>query len=132
MHQPLLAQVEALANLAEHLGLRHPHVVQVDVVLLGLGGNDPDADRLKGYAGRGVVDDEHRDAAALPLVRVGYGLHQQEIGGGGAGDEHLGAVENPVVAVADGAGLHHAAGVGTGLGFGLAEGVIQVAVDGGI
>ena len=130
--QPLLPQGEPAAHLSEDLGLRNPDVVEVDVVLLGLGGDNPDPDGLEGDAGCGVVNDEHGDAAPLTLVRIGYGLNKEEIGRGGAGDEHLGAVENPIVAVTDGPGLHHAAGVGAGLGLGLAEGVIQIAVDGGI
>ena len=37
------------------------------------------------------------------------------------------AVDNPVVAIADGVGLHGAAGVGAGLGFGLGEGCALLA-----
>ena len=103
-------------------GLRNPDVIEMDIVLLGLGGDNPDPNGLEGDAGCGVVNDEHGDAAPLTLVRIGYGLNKEEIGRGGAGDEHLGAVENPIVAVTDGPGLHHAAGVGAGLGLGLAEG----------
>ena len=130
--QPLLSQGEPAANLAKDLRLRHPDVVEMDVVLLCLGRYDPDPNGLEGNAGRGVVDDEHRDAAALHLVRVGNGLNQEEVGGSGTGDEHLGAVENPVVTVPHGAGLHHAAGIRASLRFGLPEGVVQIAVDSGI
>ena len=51
--EPLLSEVETLADLSQHLRRRDADVVQMDVVLLGLGGHDPDADRLKGDARRG-------------------------------------------------------------------------------
>ena len=37
------------------------------------------------------------------------------------GDPHLGAVDDPAVALTHRARLHHAAGVGAGIGFGLRE-----------
>ena len=42
------------------------------------------------------------------------------------------AVDDPVVAIADGVGLHGAAGVGAGLGFGLGEGCALLAPKHGL
>ena len=82
VHQPLLPQREPAADFPQHLGLRNTHVIQVNVMLLGFGGNNPNADGFKTDARRWVVDDEHGDAATLTLVRIGNGLHQQEFGRG--------------------------------------------------
>ena len=65
VHQPLLTEIEPLTDLSQHLSLGDADVIQMDVVLLGLGGHNPDSDGLESDAGSGVVDDEHGDAAAL-------------------------------------------------------------------
>ena len=98
-------------------------------MLLGFGGVEPHSNGVEAQAGAGVVDDEHGNAAPLPLFGVRNRLHQDVVGRGRARDEHFGAIQHPIVAVEDAGGLHHPAGVRPGLGFGLTEGVVQVALN---
>ena len=51
------------------------------------------------------LDPEQRDAASALGLRVGAGSHHHQVGGVPVGDEGLGSVEDPVVAVAYGGGL---------------------------
>src|SRR5262249_10332592 len=66
------------------------------------------------------VHDEAGNTAARALGAVGRDHELHEIGVAGAGDEALDAVDQVVIAVADG-GRAHAAGVGAGVGLGLGE-----------
>src|SRR5664279_5468897 len=54
------------------------------------------------------------------VIVVGLGPHDRDVGNRTVRDPHLGAGEDPVVAVAAGPGAHRA-GVGTGVGFGEPE-----------
>ena len=127
--QPFLPQGESLAHLAQDLGLGHPNVVQVDEMLLGPRRTSPDADGIKGHPRSGIVDDEHGYAAPLTPFRVGDCLQQDKVGGRRPGYKHLGAVYHPVVPILYRPGLHHPAGVGPRLGFGLSKSVLQVPLD---
>ena len=119
--------LEAGALVADHPVGGDPDVVEVDLAgraaldaeLLLLG---PEGDPVVG-----LLDHERRDAAA-PLLRVGHRHHRVELADPGVGDPALHAVEHPLVAVADGAGLHRDR-VGSGLGLGQAVG--EAAVTGG-
>ena len=87
-------------------------------------------------AGRRALDAElvlelaHREALAIglddegahaPVLAVGHREHDVEVGDAGVRDPVLGAVDDPLVAVADG-GRAHRGGVGAGLGLAQREG----------
>ena len=103
---------------------RHAHVLQHDLPRLvahhGL--------VLRGqlHAGRVHVDDEAGNAAVRALGAVGRRHQLHEVGVAGAGDEALDAVDDVMVAVADGDGAH-AARIGAGIGLGLGEAGFQLA-----
>ena len=107
--------------------MRHPHVLE-----LQLGGVARRAQRVDDAAHmearRVGLDDEAGDAGP-PLCRVGAGEDEAEIRPVGPGDEHLGAVDDPVVAVAHGAGLDRAGRVGAARGLGQAEECLLLAAQ---
>src|SRR5690606_359640 len=76
-------------------------------------------DRAAGQA-RGVGGDEEGGDAPVTGVVGGAGEEQDDVGPGAVGDEHLGAVDDVVVAVAHRAG-GEPAGVGAGARLGEAE-----------
>ena len=127
--QPFLPQAESLSDLSQNFSLGDPHVIQMDVVLLSPGRTGPYSNRLEAHPFRGIVQDEHGNAAPLTPFGVGHRLQQNKVGGRCAGNEHLGAVQHPIVPVADCPRLHHAAWVRAGLGLGLAEGIVQVPLN---
>jgi hypothetical protein len=69
------------------------------------------ADAESGTVG---LDDECRDAPRVPGSAIGHREHNVEVGDSQIGDPVLGAVDDPLVAVALGA-RDHAAGVRAGL-----------------
>ena len=79
--------------------------------------------RLDRVAGGAVRDDDVRDLEPAVVVLAGDGGDRDAAGDVGArvGDELLGAVDDPLVAVELGPGLG-VAGIGSGFGFGQAEG----------
>ena len=121
--QPLLRQVvaevaERLALLPQHVGRGHPHVDEGQ-----LGGVLHLAAHLvqfaaAGEAGHAVLDDEQRQPLAPVVgIRRRAGNHDHQVGLHAAGDERLGAVDDPVVAVAHRGGAH-AREVRSGAGLG--------------
>ena len=77
---------------------------------------------------RGVsVDDQHRSALVGPRVGVGDHHHDQEVGDRAVGGEPLVAVDHPLVAVTDGAGLQQRRVRAGGVGLGHAERRLQIA-----
>ncbi len=117
--QPVIGDREAAVHLAEHVRVRHPRVLelQLGAVVAGAQGVH-DAAHVE--AGRVSVDDEACDAAAA-LVGVGAREDDAEVGPVGAGDEDLRAVDHPVVALAHRLGADGARGVGTAGWLGEAE-----------
>ena len=115
--EPPLAQREALADFAEHVLVRHV-ASRRSARCTALASADSQV-RMPGSSTRTpgfvAVHQEHRDAAALALLRIGDRLHHQEVAFGGVRDPHLGAVQHPVIALAHGPRLHHAAGIGAGI-----------------
>src|SRR5207342_831828 len=71
-------------------------------------------------AGKVGVDDEGADAA-VPALGIGLGVDREVVGIGAVGDEALGAADDVLVALLDGAGFHPG-DVGAGVGLGQAEG----------
>ena len=99
---------------------------QADVVEEELsGGRALDAELAlllaEGEALIGLLDDEGGDVASACSVGVGHGHHRVVLGLSGVGDPGLDPVEDPVVAVAFGAGLHRC-GVGSGFALGQTVG----------
>ena len=95
----------------------------------GPGGGALDAELLLRLAeadpGVGLLYHEGGDAASA-LGRVGHRHHRVELRHPGVADPHLGAVEHPLVAVADRAGLHRA-GVRAGARLGQRVGEHRLA-----
>ncbi len=116
---PGLRLAHALAFLANEVLDRNLHVVERDLVgdvahhVMVLA-HDREAFGIH-------VDDEYRESAARSFLRVGRSDELQKISALGMRDEALVAVDDIVVAVANGARLH-AAGIAAGLGLGLREG----------
>ncbi len=81
-----------------------------------------------GEAGGAFLDEEHGDRLAGGALRIGLGGDAVEVGVDAVGDEHLGAVEDEIVAVAAGGGAD-ALHVGAGVGLGDADGGDGVARD---
>ena len=112
--------LEALAFLADHVGGWHAGVLEDHVTDMGallahlLLGH---ADR---NAGRVTLNHESRDALGAGHVRVGAGHDGEDVGLVGIGDVTLGAVEDVVIAVADGLG-RQAGRVRAGFGLGQRE-----------
>lgn len=116
---------EALALGAEQGGGRDADVLQ-DQLGGGLAAQAELAvDRAAGEAG-GVRGDEEGGDALVTRGVIGAGEQQDDIGPGAVGDEHLGAVHDVVVAVADRAG-GEVSGVGAGARLGEAEAAERLA-----
>ena len=76
--------------------------------------------------GRLHVDEEVGDAAVLRRIRVGAGEHEHPVGGMRAGGPDLLAVDDEVVAIADGASLEAGeVGAGAGLAVALAPAALR-------
>ena len=96
-------RIKALALLAQQVLGRDAHVVKNQ---LGRVGRQP-AGFSQGAAhteaGGAFVDNEHRHVVPS---RTGFGRHKVHIGMHTVGDEHLGAVEDPDIALTAGCGAH--------------------------
>jgi len=102
VHQRGGGHPPALADLAEPVLVGDAHVGEEHLVELGLAGDLPQRPHLD--AGRGHVADEVGHAAVLGHVRVGAGDQDRPARLVRHGRPHLLAVDDPVVAVAHGAG----------------------------
>ena len=110
----------ALIEAAEHVGLRHAHLVEEFLGEFGVAFEG--LDRPHGNAGRMHIDEQHGDAG-MARFRLGIGAHQREhpIGVMAVGGPHLMAVDDEVIAVEHGAcGQAGEIGAGAGLGIALA------------
>ena len=107
----------AAIDLADPPLIRHAHpVVEHGVRALVADG----VHRMDRDPGRVERDQEHRQAAVLGGVRIGPGKEEAVLRDVRTGGEHLLAVDDPVVAVADGTGpgRHD---IGTGVRLGVSE-----------
>src|SRR6185503_4725549 len=99
--------VEAPALLAQEVLSRHAHGLEGQ--LGGVGGAHAHLVELAAHreSGRGALHQEHGDALVALLLLPGIETRSDEVevGHGAVGDEHLGAVQHVVVAVAHRAGL---------------------------
>jgi len=104
----------------EAVGVGHPDAVEGDVGVL----HDPQArlalDLGDGDAGGVAGDDEAADGSVRGGIRVARPDHD-EVGDGGVADPALVAVEDPLVTLAAGRGLHPAGDVGAPVRLGQAE-----------
>ncbi len=99
VHQRGDRHLPAVAFLAEHVAVRNAHVVQEDLVELGLGGDLVEGAHVD--AGALHVEQEVRQPFVLRQVGVAAGDEHAPLGDVRQGGPHLLAVEHPVVAVAD-------------------------------
>ena len=104
LDEPVLRELEPLADLAQDLVVADPDVLEREDRMLEHEGvhvlrrpNEP-------YAGRVLVDEEDR---GLRGVAVHVGVDQEEVGDVAARHVPLLAVQDPVVAVAPRGRLHH-------------------------
>ena len=97
---PLHAEVEALAGLAEDVALGHADVVEDQRGRAALAHG---LDRAPSVQPIVAVDQEAVAPPSRAPVPVGHREHDGEVGLVAAGDEGLLAVDDPVVAVAAGA-----------------------------
>jgi hypothetical protein len=110
-----------VVDFADHVVVRHPHVVEEHVVR-ALVAHGPDAvDRDARMVER---DEEQRDAMVLWRVRIRARADPVPLGEVRRGGPRLLAVEAPAVAVARGLELH-AGSVGTGVGLAVADGELH-------
>src|SRR5258705_7549290 len=125
--EPLLAEAEAFAFLADEVALVDAHIVENDFPRR-LAGDGLVAGR-KLHARRVHVEQEAGDAATRAFAAVGRSHQDDEVGAVGAGDEALHAVDDVVVAIAYRGGAH-GAGIGAGVGLGLRETALAFAARG--
>src|SRR5262245_35915886 len=127
LHQEIEGEVEPLPLGAHQVLGRHLTVLQRDVVR-DLGGPD-DLDGRRGEAGRALLDDEARDAAAA-FGLVGARPDEPPRSLVGAGGEDLATVQHPAIAALLGPGLDRAGGIGAAGGLGDAEERLQAVANG--
>jgi hypothetical protein len=132
-HQALVLELhhlllEAAAHLADGVGQRNPHVLQVDHPRV----RAPVADLVQQLVAEAGRVGGHDDLGEAAVARLGVGDGQQThpVRRGGVGDVDLGAVDHPLVAVAHGAGLD-AGHVGPRVGLGDGDGAHHFAPDRG-
>src|SRR5882724_3824945 len=102
--QPMLHRSEAMADLAEHLGIGDATIVELDLVrAIAAEHHDRPYDV---HAGRVAIDDERGDAAARAASRLGDRHDDRELGLGDAADPELTALDHPVPVAPRGARLH--------------------------
>ena len=117
--QPVVGDREALADLAQHIGVGHAGVLELQFGPIVARPQSVDhAAHVE--PGRVGIDYEAGDAAAA-LRGIGAGEDDAEVGPIGAGDEDLRAGDQPVIAVADRPGADRPRRVGAARGFGKAE-----------
>ena len=90
---------EAAVDLADHVRVRHPHVGEEQLGGVGLVLADLVQLAAPLEARHAGLDGEQGDAPG-PLLRGRARGHDDQVGGVAVGDERLGPVEDPVVAVA--------------------------------
>ena len=116
--QARVGDAEALAFLADHVLMRHAHVGEGKLRRIVRAQGVDEATDLEA----GCVRRDAKGAEALAAFGIaGADVQGALFGGVGAGDEDLGAVDHPVVAVADGPGAHCAGWVGAACRFGEAD-----------
>src|SRR5579884_1015647 len=123
---PLHAEREALADFAQHVVFGDAHVLEEEF------GGRPAAHGVDGARGpaHGAVDQEAGDPSVLRrLCAVGDGEDHGEIGLIAVGDKYLLPVDDPGVAIFDGAGAN-GRGVGTRARLGEREARAALALDG--
>src|SRR5581483_1652016 len=121
------AQVEPLPFLAQALLDRHDAVLEGDFVRHG---RSPDGSyRARGKAGLPFVDYEAGDALASGF-RIGAGKNHAPLGFVRVRYEDLGSVQDIAVALADGAALDGAGGIGTSRRFRDCEEGVPGVLDG--
>ena len=114
-------------HLAQHVLVRHPGVLELQLgAVVARAQRVHDAAHVE--AGRVRIDDEAGDAAAT-RGRVGAREDDAEVGPIGAGDEDLGAVDHPVVAVTHRLGADRARRVGAAGWLGQAEEAVLLAAQ---
>ncbi len=124
LHHLLL---EAAADLADRVRHRHAHVLEHELggvagAVAHLGDLPADAE-----AGSGRRHDDHRHAGVAALVARAR-EQAEPVGLRAVGDPHLAAVDDPVVAVAHGAGAD-AGDVAAGVGLGHRDGADHLAAE---
>src|SRR5262245_25239968 len=127
LHQEIEGEVEPLPLSAHQVLGGHLTVLQRDVVR-DLGGPD-DLDGRRGEAGRALLDDEARDAAAA-FGLVGTRPDEPPRRLVGARGEDLATVQHPAIAALLGPGLDRAGGIGAAGGLGDAEERLQAVANG--
>ena len=121
----------AVVDAAQHLRLVHAHVVEEDLVELGVAGDL--LERLHRDAGRVHVEQEVGDALVLGRVGIGAGQQHHPVGDVGERRPHLLAVDHVVLAVLHRARLQRRqVGAGVGLGVALAPDLLAGEHLGGI
>ncbi len=119
--------VEALAHLAEHGGGGHAHVLEGEQ--RGVGGVHAELlELLLADHSRGVHRHEEQGEPVVAGLRVGLGDEHDHIGAVAVRDVGLGAVDDVVIAVSDGAGLD-AGDIGAGVRLGDAQAEDLLALD---
>ncbi len=111
--EPVLAHIEALALAAEQVFVGDDEVLDLDLRVaatehmpertLDRHRRDVPDDLVAGVR---QLDDEGAELLVAGCIRVGLGHDYRDVGHAGGAAEPLFAVDAPVVAVADGAGLH--------------------------
>ena len=107
--------LDALADLAEHVLLRHFAVVEEQRIGVGAAHAELVEMCAEGEALEALLDEEGGHAARAGF-RIGLGVDHQHVGVAAVGDPHLRAVEHVAVALLVGAQLH-ADDVGAGVGL---------------
>ena len=131
--QPVIGHLEALVDFAEDLALVHPAVGELEDAVVVAPVRDVLVPGPDGEAGGSHVDQERRDQlllAARGVFLAGGGEEDDEARFVSVADEVLRAVDDEIVAVLLGEGLH-AAQVGADAGFGHGKAVRLLALDGG-
>jgi hypothetical protein len=79
----------AACHFAQHIGVGHEAVLEVNDVLLRRAAQPGGDATAHFHTGVAAVDQEHGDAAALALLGIGHGLQHGEVAVIGVGHPHL-------------------------------------------
>jgi hypothetical protein len=114
LDEPVLRELVALPDLAEHLVRADPHVLEREDRVLEHERVHVPRRPHEGHAGQRLVDEEHR---RLRRIVVDMCVDEEEVGDVTRRHVPLRAVDHPAVAVAHGRGLdHRRVGARAGLG----------------